>query len=52
MIPCVAAIVTALALARGQITPSGAVHCVGFIELKALLAKLKPFDIHWTVTRS
>ncbi len=50
MIPCVPAIVTALGLARGQITQRGAVPCVGLVGLEDILAELKPLDIHWSVS--
>jgi saccharopine dehydrogenase-like NADP-dependent oxidoreductase len=52
MIPCVPAIVTAMGLARGQITARGAVPCIGVVSLEALLDELKPLDIHWSVNRA
>jgi NAD(P)-dependent dehydrogenase (short-subunit alcohol dehydrogenase family) len=46
-IPCVPAILLAKKLARGQITQTGAMPCMGLITLSEYLDALKQFKISW-----
>ncbi len=49
-IPCMPAILLAKKLAKGEMTETGAMPCVGLISLDEYLEALKPLDISWQIS--